>query len=100
MPLAKLSQKAQSPSSGSSGRVRVGDKKHAIYAATFGGLLFYDLFLQGRGPWHPRPPESATVSVTEILVSNQEGPILNTDGPGQPHMFYYEGLEKQQVPDS
>ena len=33
---------------GSSGRVR-GAGKHEIYAATFGGHLFHDLFLQGRG---------------------------------------------------
>ena len=39
-----------------------------------------------------------TVVPTEILVSNQEGPILNTDGPEQPHMFYYEGLEKNKYP--
>ena len=43
-------------SSGSSGRVR-GAEKHEIYAAAFGGHLFYDLFSQGRGgPWPPRPP--------------------------------------------
>ena len=44
-------------SCGSSGRVRGGGEKHEIYAAAFGGHLFYDLFLQGRGgPWPPRPP--------------------------------------------
>ena len=44
-------------SSGSSGRVRGGAEKHEIYAAAFGGHLFYDLFLQGQGgPWPPRPP--------------------------------------------
>ena len=43
-------------SSGSSGRVR-GAEKHEIYAAAFGGHLFYDLFLQGQGgPWPPWPP--------------------------------------------
>ena len=43
-------------SSGSSGRVR-GGEKHEIYAAAFGGHLFYDLFLQGQGgPWPPQPP--------------------------------------------
>ena len=42
--------------SGSSGRVRGADK-HEIYAAAFGGHLFYDLFLQGQGgPWPHRPP--------------------------------------------
>ena len=45
---------------GSSIRVR-GAEKHEIYAATFGGHLLYDLFLQGRGAWLPRPPGSATV---------------------------------------
>ena len=35
-------------SSGSSGWVG-GAEKHEIYAAAFGGHLFYDLFLQGRG---------------------------------------------------
>ena len=35
-------------SSGSGGPVR-GAEKHKIYAATFSGHLFYDLFLQGRG---------------------------------------------------
>ena len=28
---------------------RGGGEKHEIYVATFGGHLFYDLFLQGRG---------------------------------------------------
>ena len=42
-------------SSGSSGRVR-GGEKHEIYAAAFGGHLFYDLFSQGRGVMPPRPP--------------------------------------------
>ena len=42
-------------SSGSSSRVR-GAKKHEIYAAAFGGHLFYDLFLC---PIHP-PLGSAT----------------------------------------
>ena len=41
-----------------------GAKKHEIYVATFGGHLFYDLFLQGwgeGGAWPPRhPPGSAT----------------------------------------
>ena len=46
-------------SSGSSGRVRGGAEKHEIYAAAFGGHLFYDLFLQGQGgngPLAPPPP--------------------------------------------
>ena len=43
-------------SSGSSGRVR-GGEKHEIYAAAFGGHLFYDPFSQGQGgPWPPRSP--------------------------------------------
>ena len=34
-----------------------GAEKHEIYAAAFGGHIFYDLFLQGQGgPWPPRPP--------------------------------------------
>ena len=39
-----------------------GAEKHEIYAATFGGHLFYDLFLQGRGgAMAPlAPPGSAT----------------------------------------
>ena len=44
------------PSSGSSGRVRGGAEKHEIYAAAFGGHLFYDLFLQGRGGHGPLGP--------------------------------------------
>ena len=51
-------------SSGSSGRVGGGAEKHEIYAAAFGGHLFYDLFLQGQGggPWPLGPPPgSATV---------------------------------------
>ena len=43
-------------SSGSSGRVRGGAEKHEIYAAAFGGHLFYDLFSQGQGGHGPRPP--------------------------------------------
>ena len=44
-------------SSGSSGRVRGGAEKHEIYAAAFGGHLFYDLFSQGQGgPWPLAPP--------------------------------------------
>ena len=44
------------PSSGSSGRIRGQAEKHEIYAATFGGHLFYDLFIQVRGgAWPPRP---------------------------------------------
>ena len=43
-------------SSGSSGRVRGGGEKHEIYAGTFSGHLFYDLFSQGRGAWPHRPP--------------------------------------------
>ena len=49
-------------SSGSNGRVR-GAKKHEIYAASFGGHLFYDLFLQGWGGGSMAPlasPGSAT----------------------------------------
>ena len=38
-----------------------GGKNHEIYAAAFSGHPFYDLFLQGRGPWPPCPsPGSAT----------------------------------------
>ena len=40
------------PSIGSSGRVG-GAKKHEIYVATFGGHLFYDLFVQGWGGHGP-----------------------------------------------
>ena len=36
-------------------------EKHEIYAATFGGDLFYDLFSQGQGNHGPLgPPGSAT----------------------------------------
>ena len=47
----------------SSGRVR-GGRKHEIYAATFGGHLFYNLFLQGwggHGPLGPLDPLLQTV---------------------------------------
>ena len=45
-------------SSGSSSRVEGGGgaEKHEIYAAKFGGHLFYDLFLQGRGGHGPLGP--------------------------------------------
>ena len=43
-------------SSGSSGRVRGGAEKHEIYAAAFGGHLFYDLFSQGWGGYGPLGP--------------------------------------------
>ena len=48
-------------------------KKHGIYAAAFGGHLFYDLFSQGHGP--SAPPGSATANaafsrgVTNLLLS-------------------------------
>ena len=52
-----------SGSSRSSGRARGRGKKHEIYAAAFGGHLFYDLFSQDGGvPGPPRPPGSATVA--------------------------------------
>ena len=55
---------AKNSSSGSSSRVEGGGggEKHEIYAAEFGGHLFYDLFLQGRGGGHgpSAPPGSAT----------------------------------------
>ena len=41
---------------GSSGRVGGGTKKHEIYVAAFGGHLFYDLFVQGRGGMAPSAP--------------------------------------------
>ena len=50
-------------SSGSSGRVSgEGAEKNQIYAAAFGGHLFYDKFLQsrGRGLWPTLPPGSPT----------------------------------------
>ena len=55
-------------SSGSSGRVR-GAEKHEIYAAAFGGHLFYDPFSQGRGgPWPPRPPPGSATAVAQAAV--------------------------------
>ena len=51
-------------SSGSSGRVR-GGEKHEIYVAAFGGHLFYDLFSQGwGGAWPPRPPLGSATEVS------------------------------------
>ena len=56
-------------SSGSSGRVRGGAEKHEIYAAAFGGHLFYDLFLQGQGgPWPPWPPLDPLLLTRSYLV--------------------------------
>ena len=38
---------------------RGGAEKHEIYAAAFGGHLFYDLLLQGGVGWHgPSPPDT------------------------------------------
>ena len=73
-------------SSGSSGRVR-GAEKHEIYAAAFGGHLFYDLFLQGLGgPWPPRPPRSATAFPLECrpplpLGCRPPSPWMQTPSP-------------------
>ena len=39
------------PSSGSSGWVGMGDKKHEIYTSAFWQPAFHDLFFQGRGGW-------------------------------------------------
>ena len=48
---------------GSSGRVGRGAKKHEIYVATFGGHLFYDLFVQSWGGIASlAPPGSATAT--------------------------------------
>ena len=56
-------------SSGSSGRVRGGAEKHEIYAAAFGGHLFYDLFLQGRGgPWPPWPPLDPLLMLCTFVI--------------------------------
>ena len=56
-PPRSTSQQVGDTSSGSSGRVRGGAKKHEIYAAAFGGHLFNDLFSRGQGgSWPPRPP--------------------------------------------
>ena len=58
-------------SSGSSGRVR-GGEKHEIYAAAFGDHLFYDLFSQGRGgPWPPRPPLDPLLISVKIYSHTQ-----------------------------
>ena len=57
---------------------REGAKKHEIYVATFGGHLFYDLFVQGwGGGWFPRhSPGSATVmSFSEIGDGNFKGTL-------------------------
>ena len=41
--------------------------KHEIYAAAFGGHLFYDLFSQGRGEaWPPRPPPDPLLIVLNV----------------------------------
>ena len=57
-------------SSGSSVRcgwgVGGGAKKYEIYAAAFGGHLFYDLFLQGGGGHDP--PGSATEKEIKFVV--------------------------------
>ena len=57
-------------SSGSSGRVRGGGpSKHEIYAAAFGGHLFYDLFSQGQGGHGPLgPPGSATAVTVNLFM--------------------------------
>ena len=54
---------------GSSGWERGGgDKKHEIYVATFGGHLFYDLFLQGLGGGHgPFAPPDPLLDDSHIL---------------------------------
>ena len=59
-------------SSGSSGWVR-GTKKHEIYAAAFGGHLFYDLFLQGHGPLGPPGPATG-LSHTTCMETNKAVP--------------------------
>ena len=56
-----------SNSSGSSDRVRGGGRKHEIYAAAFGGHLFYDLFSQGRGRGMAPSPPSGSVTVKRTV---------------------------------
>ena len=58
-------------------RLGRGGKKHEIYVATFGGHLFYDLFLQGGGGHGPlgTPPGSATegirLEISSYLIFKQ-----------------------------
>ena len=54
-PINRAEKKTDHYISGSSG-LEGGAKKHEIYAATIGGHLFYDLFLQGRGNHGPLDP--------------------------------------------
>ena len=52
-----------------------GGKKHEIYVATFGGHLFYDLFVQGWGEGHGplgTPPGSATVMTLTTVQRKAE----------------------------
>ena len=78
---------------GSSGRVR-GAEKHEIYAAAFGGHLFYDLFLQGQGGHGPLgPPGSATAFPLECrpplpLECRPPSPWMQTPSPWMhtPHL--------------
>ena len=81
-------------SSGSSGRVEVGRggaEKHEIYAAEFGGHLFYDLFLQGRGGAGHAPPDPLlNIQFCQIF------PKLHEKG-GRPK-FYYVGPPLVKAP--
>ena len=65
-------------SSGSSGRVRGGAEKHKIYAAAFGGHLFYDLFSQGQGGPSPPPLDPLLIfSVSEAISWNLDYHVLS-----------------------
>ena len=50
-----------------SGRL-AGGKKHEIYAAPFGGHLFYDLFLQGLASPAPDPLLGSLIPVLDFRL--------------------------------
>ena len=52
-----------------------GARKHEIYAAAFGGHLFYDLYLQSRGGLTPLPPLDPLLR--DSPLNYQHGPVRN-----------------------
>ena len=72
-----------------------GGKKHEIYVTTFGGHLFYDLFLQGLeggggGPWPPRHPPLDPLLFYRVGWGEGGGPLGLPSGSATVEMYPFD----------